>query len=75
MFIILCKGRFYWVRLRFIDTDEIGFVAIPKYTNTVEDKPLSARAKRMVCTIDTLVSFIMHFFQYGAIFIPNSLFK
>ena len=29
-------------------TDEIGFVAIPKYTNTVDDKPLSARAKRMV---------------------------
>ena len=29
-------------------TDEIGFVAIPKYTNTVNDKPLSARAKRMV---------------------------
>jgi hypothetical protein len=29
-------------------TDEIGFVAIPKYTNTVDDKPLSTRAKRMV---------------------------
>ena len=30
-------------------TDEIGIVALPKYANTGEDKPLSARAKRMVC--------------------------
>jgi hypothetical protein len=33
-----------------LSTDEIGIVAIPKYTTTVDDKPLSARAKRMVST-------------------------
>ena len=32
-----------------LTTDEIGIVPIPKYTNTADDKPLSARAKRMVC--------------------------
>jgi hypothetical protein len=26
-----------------------------------------------ICTIDTLISFIMHLFEYWAIFIPNSL--
>ena len=30
-----------------LTTDEIGIVLIPKYT--ADDKPLSARAKRMVC--------------------------
>jgi hypothetical protein len=36
-------------RLR-LATDEIGIIAIPKYTNTADDKPLSVRAKRMVFT-------------------------
>ena len=26
-----------------------------------------------ICIIDTLISFIMHLFEYGVIFIPNSL--
>jgi hypothetical protein len=33
-----------------LSADEIGTVAIPKYTTTMGDKPLSARAKRMVST-------------------------
>ena len=37
-----------------LNTDEIGIVAIPKF-NTVADKPLSARAKRMVCTVNVFV--------------------
>jgi hypothetical protein len=46
-------------------TDEIGIVAIPKYTNTADDKPLSARAKRMVCTIMLYIisDFIMFYFR------------
>ena len=33
-----------------LSTDEIGIVAIPKYITTMGDKPLSAKAKRMVST-------------------------
>lgn len=32
-------------------TDEIGIVAIPKYTTNADSKPLSARSKRMVSAI------------------------
>ena len=33
-----------------LSADEIGTVAIPKYTTTMGDEPLPARAKRMVST-------------------------
>ena len=33
-----------------LSANEIGTVAIPKYTTTMGDKPLSASAKRMVST-------------------------
>ena len=33
-----------------LSADEFGTVAIPKYTTTMGDKPLSARAKRLVST-------------------------
>ena len=59
MFSILCEESLL-VRPR-LATDEIGFVAIPKYTNTFDDKSLSARAKieHCICIIDTLISFII----------------